>query len=89
MAVDITESKEAEEALREYEKVVEGSQDMIAVVDRDYRYRLVNETYLAYRDARKEDLIGRSCAEVLGRDLFEQTVKGHLDRCFLGETIQS
>ena len=54
--LDMTERKEAEKALREYEKVVEGSQDMIAVVDRSYRYRLANETYLKYRDIRKEDV---------------------------------
>ncbi len=88
LAEDITERKEAEEALREYQKVVEGSQDMIAVVDRRYRYRLANETYLKYRDTRKEDFIGRSCEEILGRDVFERTVKEYLDRCFLGETIQ-
>lgn len=86
--VDTTESKKTGEALREYEKVVEGSQDMIAVIDRSYRHRLINETCLRYRDARKEDFIGRSCEEALGRDLFEHTVKGYLDRCFLGETIQ-
>ena len=85
---DITQSKIAEEALREYEKVVEGSQDLIAVVDRSYRYRLANEAFLKYRDMRKEDLIGKPCAEILGGDAFERTVKQHLDRSFLGETIQ-
>ena len=86
--LDMTEWKEAEKTLREYEKVVEGSRDMIAVVDRNYRYRLANEAYLKYRDIGKEEFIGKSCAEVLGSDLFEQTVKGYMDRCFLGEVIQ-
>ena len=85
---DITEWKEAEKTLREYEEVVEGSRDMIAVVDRNYRYCLANESYLKYRGIGKEEFIGKSCAEVLGSDLFEQPIKGYLDRCFLGEIIQ-
>jgi len=88
IAEDITGLREAEEATQEYTKVIEGSQDLISVVDRGYRYRLANETYLRYRETRREDVIGRSCAEVLGADVFEHTVKNHLDRCFLGETIR-
>ena len=33
MAVDVTERKEADQRLREYEKAVEGAEEMIAVVD--------------------------------------------------------
>ena len=88
LIMELGELRKAEEATREYKKVVEGSQDLIAVVDTGYRYRLANDTYLRYRDTRREDVVGRSCAEVLGADVFEQTVKNHLDRCFLGETIR-
>ena len=40
---DITEPRGVMEKLREYKKVVEGSQDLICVVDRSYRYLLVND----------------------------------------------
>lgn len=36
---DISERKQREETLREYEKVVEGLEEGITVLDRDYRYR--------------------------------------------------
>jgi two-component system, cell cycle sensor histidine kinase and response regulator CckA len=87
-ANDITERKEAEEILQEYEKAIEGSQDMIATIDRDYRYRLANSTFLRYGDVGKEQVIGRSVAEVLGSDVFERIVKGHMDKCFRGEVVQ-
>ena len=51
---DITESKRAEERLQEYEKVVEGLEEMIAVVDRDYRYLIANRAFLNYRDRRSD-----------------------------------
>ena len=44
--VDITEHKMAEERLREYERAVESTEEMIAVVDREYRYRIANNQYL-------------------------------------------
>jgi PAS domain S-box-containing protein len=84
---DITDRKQAEEILQEYEKAVEASQDMIATVDRDYRYRLANAAFLKYRGTSKKKVIGRSVAEILGRDVFEQVVKGNLDRCFRGEVV--
>jgi PAS domain S-box-containing protein len=85
---DITERKEAEKALWEYEKLVEGSTDMIAVVDRERRYRLANDTYLRYRGIKREDLVGQPCTEFIDPEVFETTVKGYLDRCFCGETVQ-
>jgi PAS domain S-box-containing protein len=78
----------AEEMLREYEKAVESSHDIIVTVDRDYRYRLVNATFLNYRGMLKEQVIGRSVAEIMGRDVFEQVVKENIDRCFQGETVR-
>lgn len=85
---DISARKQAETALREYEKVVEASHDMIAIVDRNYRHCLANKMYLEYRNARREEVIGRTCSEILGSKALNQEVKNCLDRCFLGETIQ-
>ena len=86
--LDITGRKRAEELLREYEKAVEGSDDMIAAVDHDYRYCLANAAFLRYRSMRKEQVLGRSVAQILGRDVFEQVVKDNVDRCFHGEIVR-
>ncbi|MGD0235881.1 MAG: PAS domain S-box protein [Syntrophorhabdales bacterium] len=84
---NITESKRAQERLREYQKAVEGSRDMIAVVDRGYRYLLANEAFLAYRGMDREEVLGRSVPEVLGRDVFDGMVREHLDNCFQGKVV--
>ena len=61
---------------------------MIAVIDRDYRYLLVNNAFLKYRGLGREQVIGRPVAEVLGKEVFEEFMKRNLDACFRGEVVQ-
>jgi PAS domain S-box-containing protein len=84
---DITARKQSEERLREFERVVESLEEMIAVVDREYRYVLVNRAFLSYRELSKEQVIGRLAAEVLTPGLFEAVVKQKLDECFQGKIV--
>jgi PAS domain S-box-containing protein len=87
IARDIRQRKHAEKRLREYEKVVEGLEEMIAVVDRDYRYVLTNRAYLNYRALEKDQTLGRLVPELLDRELFQTLVKRKLDECFEGKTV--
>jgi len=84
---DVTERKRAEEHLREYEKVVEGLEEMIVVVDRNYRYRIANRASLEYRGVRREQLIGRHVADVLKPGVFEHSLKAKMDQCFQGQVV--
>jgi PAS domain S-box-containing protein len=85
---DITERKQAEEKLREYEKVVEGLEEMIVVVDRDYRYLLANSAFLKYRGLRSEQVVGHFVPELLGQKIFDNLVKPKLDECFQGKVVK-
>lgn len=84
---DITERKLAEERLREYEKVVEGLDDMIVVIDRDYRYLIANRAFLYYRDLNRDQVIGHLVSEFQDPVIFEQIVKPKLDECFEGKVV--
>jgi two-component system cell cycle sensor histidine kinase/response regulator CckA len=87
MVQDITGRKQAVETLREYQKAVESSNEMIAVVDREYRYRVVNRAFLEQRGAERDQIIGHTVEEILGKEVFENTVRPYLDRCFQGENV--
>ena len=87
IAEDITERKQAEDRLREYEKVVEGLEEMIVVVDRDYRYLLANRAFLTSRGVERDQLIGRLVPDVLSPEAFA-TVADKLSDCLRGKTIQ-
>jgi PAS domain S-box-containing protein len=67
---------------RGYEQVVEHLEEIIVVVDRDYRYVMANQAYLDYRGAQREDIVGSLASEVLSADLFEEVIKPKLDECF-------
>jgi PAS domain S-box-containing protein len=88
VSFDITERKLAEEKLREYEKAVEGSEEMIAVVNREYRYLIANLKFLNYRSMTKEQVVGRLVPEVLNKGVFETVVKEKLDECFRGKVVR-
>jgi PAS domain S-box-containing protein len=88
VARDITERKRAEERLQEYEKVVEGLEEMIVVVDRDYRYLLANRAFLKYRGLEREQLIGRVAKGVLDEGSFESVVRPRLEECLKGNAVK-
>jgi len=43
---DITDRKQAEEALRQYEHIVSSSTDMLALLDKRFNYLAANEAYM-------------------------------------------
>ncbi len=84
---DITERRWSEDRLREYEKVVEGLEEMITVISRDYRYVLANRAFLKYRRMDREDLMGRSVSDILGEEVFERVIKPRLDEALDGHVV--
>ena len=87
-AAELVEIKQAETRLREYEKVVEGLEEMIVVVDREYRYVLANRSFLTHRGVEREDLIGRPSREMLNEGVFDAVIKEKLDECFQGKVVK-
>jgi PAS domain S-box-containing protein len=85
--LDFTARKQAEEKLRQYERVVEGLEEMIVVIDREYRYVLANRSFLDYRATTREKLLGSLLSDFTGKDIFENVVKGKLDECFKGNVV--
>ncbi|MEQ8970264.1 MAG: PAS domain S-box protein [Coleofasciculus sp. C1-SOL-03] len=84
---DITELKEAEDALRRYERIVSSTIDAISLVDRNYTYQIVNQAYLDWNQKDYNEIIGHSVSDLLGDEVFEQVIKPNLDRCLAGETV--
>jgi PAS domain S-box-containing protein len=87
-SIDISAQARTEERLREYERAVEGVEEMIAVVDRDYRYLVANEAFLTHRGMPREQVVGCFVWDVLTKETFTQSVKAKLDQAFAGSVVR-
>ena len=84
---DITERQQLAKTLRIYERIVTSASDHVSMLDRNYVYQIVNDTYLKVHGRSREEIVGHSVAELLGQDVFETLIKPKLDRCLAGETV--
>ncbi len=89
---DITERKLAEARLLEYESVVESLEEIILVVDRDYRYVIANREFLKRRGLKREQLLGRTVMDQLRSEGMSKEalalVKEKMDECFQGKVVE-
>ncbi len=84
---NITSRYEYEERLRKYEQIVSGSRDLMSLINKDYVYEAVNETYLAFWERKREQIVGKSVAEMMGLEAFTRKIKPRLDRALAGESV--
>jgi diguanylate cyclase (GGDEF)-like protein/PAS domain S-box-containing protein len=89
VGTDITRLKSVEQSLTRQtatlHTVLEAIPDMVAVWDRNARYRLVNRAFEDWRGER-QDVIGRTIAEVDGAAEYEQR-RPWIERALAGETV--
>ncbi|MGA1131594.1 MAG: PAS domain S-box protein [Prochlorotrichaceae cyanobacterium] len=88
MVTDITERKQAEQQLRQHERIVATTSDAIAVIDRQYIYQMANQAYVKFAQKTKSEIVGHTVAEVIGQELFDRINKAKIDECFTGKRIE-
>ncbi len=60
----------------------------LAVIDANYRYKIVSQQYLEGYNLSEAEIIGKSVPELMGNELFGQVIKPKLDRAFKGEVFK-
>jgi PAS domain S-box-containing protein len=81
---DITDRKRAEYLAAQ---VFESSPDRVALIGLDYRLRRVNPVFERFWKVPAARAISMTVADIVGEEMFEQTFKPHLDRCFAGKDV--
>src|SRR5579871_6092384 len=73
--------------LQEFEKAVEGVEEMVVVLDRDQRHLIANRTLLMNWGVTRKQVIGVRVSEIVTPEIF-QTLQGKLEECFRGNIVQ-
>jgi PAS domain-containing protein len=68
--------------------ILDSLPDRVCVVTRDYRYLYSNAANSAFLNAKPIELVGRHLSDFVGSEWFESNIKGKLDDCFKGETLE-
>ena len=88
--LDITDRKEAERAALESEQRLRSIADalplLISYVDKEQRFRFVNQQYEIWFGRPLEDILGRTLSEVMGPAMYEQR-RSFIERALAGEFL--
>jgi PAS domain S-box-containing protein len=71
-----------------YKKILSTNSDLVALVDVNGIYLEVNSAYLRAFGWSREELLGRSMPDVIGREIFETKIAPWLTCCFSGTAVQ-
>jgi len=88
---ELTERKRVEEALRasqaELQSVINRTPFMLVRCSRDLRYRFISEAYAQMIGRRRDEVIGKTIAEMLGAEGLN-TLRPFIERVLRGETVE-
>ena len=72
----------------EFEDFAENLEEMIVLIDRDYRIVMANRAYLRHRGANREQIVGHLMSDLLSEGVFENVLKPRLDECLQGRVVK-
>ncbi len=73
---------------QKYEFIVNAYGELLTLINRDYIYELVNDSWCKTFGKDREEFIGKTVTEVWGQNKFENELKRKLDLCFSGRIFK-
>ncbi|SHO48319.1 ATP-binding protein [Desulfopila aestuarii] len=84
---EIHKRQKTMQELKKYARVVEASNDAVALFDRDNNHLLVNSAYLNTFRVERNELQEKTLPEVIGLAFYEQHLMRTINRCLSGEQV--
>jgi PAS domain S-box-containing protein len=84
---DITDQKERENHLRQYERAIDGANELIAAIDEDYRYLFANPAYCEFHDLDPGQLTDTALQDALSHAEWE-IVEPYVEQTLAGTSVQ-
>lgn len=75
--------------LERYKKIVSSSDELLSFIDKHYTYLAISEGYVRFFGKPKEEILGKSMAELFGQSQFEKDLKPLSDRALRGESFEN
>jgi PAS domain S-box-containing protein len=72
-------------ALRKYDLIFSAIEDPMGYIDRNYTCLAVNDVFLNMFNRSRQEIVGHTLEELLGKKTFEKKIKMQLDRCLSGQ----
>ena len=75
------------EKLKNYERILSSTDDLVVLVDSTYNHLEANDAYLETVGRSKNMVLGKTLTDIFGLEVFRQKLKNNLDQCFAGESV--
>ena len=85
---EAVERRQAEKGLRQYEFIVNSSQDLMTLIGSDQRYVAVSDSFCACHEKDRNEIVGRTVSEIWGEAAFREGIRAPLFACLAGEKAQ-
>jgi two-component system, cell cycle sensor histidine kinase and response regulator CckA len=70
------------------DQIANSSRSMLSIINQNYEYEKVNETFCAAHNLGIDSVIGKPLWEIWGQETFESKIKKNIDQCFQGKTVR-
>ncbi|MGQ9619816.1 MAG: ATP-binding protein [Bacteroidales bacterium] len=71
-----------------YNHLINNARAMLSVINRDYCYEKVNNTFCRLHNSTHDDIIGKSLIEIWGEEAFRSKIKDNIDLCLKGNIVR-
>jgi PAS domain-containing protein len=82
-----TELELRNEELRQFKYIVSNSNDMLALLDKNFVYIAANEAYLKAFGKRSDEVVGHTPSEIFGEEVFDKTIRPNAECCLAGDEV--
>ncbi|WP_319583411.1 diguanylate cyclase [uncultured Pseudodesulfovibrio sp.] len=81
------EREQARLELMRYQRIIETNPDLISLIDSQYKYVIVNQSYTKIFGLQRESIVGHPVGILFGSKVFEKQFRPAIDRALQGETV--
>jgi len=81
------ERKDLEKMYKRYEIIANTSKELMTLINKNYVYEAVNESYAKAHKSIQEAIIGKTVADIWGEKVFNTIIKKYLDACLQGNEV--